>query len=68
MATDHRLAIVWWNDDQKTITLVELTVCFKTSHEAVITRKEDRYHDLITKTLKARYTSTLIPVEVRLAL
>ena len=28
-ATDLRPNIVWWNDDQKTITLVELTVCFE---------------------------------------
>ena len=41
-ATDLRPDIVWWNDDQKTITLVELTVCFETSYEAAITRKKDR--------------------------
>ena len=63
-ATDLRPDIVWWNDDQKTITLVELTVCFETSYEAAMTRKEDRYHDLIAEMLKAEYTSTLITVEV----
>ena len=63
-ATDLRPDIVWWNDDQKTIKLVELTVCFETSYEAGITRKEDRYHDLIAETRKARYTSTLITAEM----
>ena len=63
-ATDLRLDIVWWNDDQKTLTLVELTTCFETSYEAVITRKGDRYHDLTDETRKAGYTSTLITVEV----
>ena len=42
-ATDLRLDIMWWNYDQKTLTLVELTVRFETSYEAAITRKEDRY-------------------------
>ena len=63
-ATDLRLDIVWWNDDQNTLTLVELTVCFETSYEAAITRKEDQYHDPIAETQNARYTSTLITVEV----
>ena len=45
-ATDLRPDIVWWNDDKKTITLVELTVCFETSYEAAVERKQDRYRDL----------------------
>jgi len=44
--------------------MVELTVCFETSYEAAITRKEDRYHDLMAETRKAGYTSTLITVEM----
>jgi len=32
-ATDLRPDIVWWNDDKKIITLVELTVCFVTTYE-----------------------------------
>ena len=63
-ATDLRPDIVWWNDNQKTIILVELTVCFETSYEAAIMRKEDQYHDLIAETRKAGYTSTLITVEM----
>jgi len=63
-ATDLRPEIVWWNDDQKTLTLVELTVCFETSFEVAITRKEDRYLDLIAETRKAEYTSTKITVEM----
>ena len=42
-ATDLRPHIVWWNDDNKTITLVELTACFETTYEAAVERKEDRY-------------------------
>ena len=57
--------IVWWNDHQKTVTLVELTVCFETSYEAASTRKEDWYHDLNDEMWKAGYTSTLITIEVR---
>ena len=63
-ATDLRPDIVWWNDDQKTITMVELMVCFKTSYEAAIMATEDRYHNLIVKMLKTGYTSTLITVEM----
>ena len=55
---------MWWNDDQKTLTLVELMVYFETSYEAASTRKEERYHDLIDETWKAGYTLTLITVEV----
>ena len=62
-ATDLRLDIVWWNDDQKTHTLVEL--CNNLLWNlAVSMTKEDRYHDLIDKTQKAGYTSTLITIEV----
>ena len=61
-ATDLRPDIVWWNDDQKTLTLVELMVYFETFYEAA--SKEERYHDLIDETRKAGYTPTLITVEV----
>ncbi len=43
VATNQRPDIVWWNDEHKTITMLELTVCFETSYEAETTRKEDRY-------------------------
>ena len=55
---------MWWNDEQKTITLVELTVCFETSYEAAITRKKGRYFDLIREAKEAGYASTLITLEM----
>ncbi len=64
VATDQRPDMVWWNDQQKTITLVELTVCFETSYEEAITRKEDRYHDLITEAREAGYRANLITIEM----
>ena len=65
VAIDLRPDIVWWDDDQKTLKLVELTVRYETSYDAAIMRKEDRYHDLIDKTQKAGYMSSLITVKVR---
>ncbi len=63
-ATDLRPDIVWWNDDKKTITLLELTVCFETSYDAASTRKQERYLHLISDAREAGYTSTLITLEM----
>ena len=63
-ATDLRPDNVWWNDDQKTLTLAEVVVCFETFYEAAIMRKENCYHDLIAEMKKAGYTFTLTTVEV----
>ena len=41
-ATDLKPNTVRWNDD-KTISLVELTAHFEISFEAAVERKEDRY-------------------------
>ncbi len=62
-ATDLRPDIVWC-DDKQTITLVELTVCFETSYEAAVERKEDRYRDLTSDAKRAGYSLTLITLEM----
>ncbi len=62
--TDLRPDIVCWNDDKKTITIVELTVCFETSYKAAVTRKEDRYLDLILDAKRAGYSPTQITLEM----
>lgn len=51
-AKDFNLNIVWWNYDQKALTLVEPIVSLETSYEAAIMRKEDWYHDLIAEMRK----------------
>ena len=63
-ATDLRPDVVWWNDSQKTITLVELTVCFETSYEAASTRKVARYLDLTKEAREGGYTPTLVTLEM----
>ena len=53
--------VEWWPEDHHTGWANGLLQNFPWGSDH---KEEDRYHDLITKTLKARYTSTLIPTEV----
>ena len=41
--TDLRPDLVWWNEAHKSITLVELTVCFETNFEEAAQRKTAKY-------------------------
>ena len=45
--TDLRPDIVLWDDSKKSLTLLELTVCFETQFRNAQMRKEERYRDLI---------------------
>ncbi len=63
-ATSQRPHIVWWDDTAKSITLVELTVCFETSYTAASTRKIDRYSDVIGDARRSGYIACLITLEM----
>lgn len=43
--TDLRPDIVLWDDSNKSLTLLELTVCFETSFDDARVRKQDKYRD-----------------------
>ena len=44
--TDLRPDIVWWDEDAKTVTLLELTVPYDTLMEEAVERKTIKYTDL----------------------
>ena len=62
--TDLRPDIVWWNDIQRTIVLVELTIPFDTAMEDASERKEAKYDHLITAATRNGFHATLITVEI----
>ena len=61
--TDLSPDIVWW-DTSRTITLIELTVCFESCFDAATQRKEDRYADLLHALRRAQYKACLVTLEV----
>ena len=62
--TDLRPDIVWWNDVDKTLVLVELTIAFETSFEVASQRKTIKYDDLVIAANKNGFDATLITIEV----
>ena len=63
-ATDLWPDIVWWSDNQKAITMIELTVCFETSYAAALATKEAGHFDLIEEGREVGYPPSLITVEM----
>ena len=62
--TDMRPDIAWWNDEDKQLWLVKLTVSFETSFEGASQRKETKYEDIVAAARESGYKTTLITVEV----
>ena len=62
--TTLRPDMVLWDDGQKQLVIIELTVCFETSFEAAAEKKETKYHDLVTSAERAGYNTTLITLEM----
>ena len=58
--TDLRPDLVWWDDTHKSITLVELTVCFETNFEQAAQRKKAKYLHLVEQANASGYRSELI--------
>ena len=61
--TDLRPDIVCWDEDQKKIVFVELTVCFETNFKAVADRKQEKYLDLAATAESAGYSADIIIIE-----
>ena len=64
MTTELRPDIVWWDDTNKSVCLVELTVCFDTLLHEAADRKENKYLELLSTIKEAGYRATLVTVEV----
>ena len=62
VTTDSRPDIIVW--DQKSITLVELTVPFELCIESAVHRKRHRYSDLLDDCRAKGYSATLLTLEV----
>ena len=62
--TDLRPDIVWWDDQQKSLMLAELTISYVTNFEVAAERKEEKYEELVTVACNAGYETGLITLEV----
>ena len=62
--TDLRPDIVWWDDQQKSLMLAELTISYETNFEVAAERKEEKYEELLTGACNAGYETELITLEV----
>ena len=62
--TDLWPDLVWWDEAHKSITLVELTVCFETNFEEAARRKIAKYHHLVEQAKARGYRSELITLQV----
>ena len=62
--TELRPDIVWWDDDMKSLNLIELTVCYETNFDEAAKRKDERYQDLLNDVSSMGYTTSLITLEM----
>jgi len=64
VSTDLRPDIVWWDDQQKSLMLIELTISYETNFDDAAERKEVKYEELITGARTSGYDAELITLEV----
>ena len=62
--TDLRPDIVWWDDDDKVVTMIEVTVPYDTLMEEAAERKTIKYADLLETLRSKGYKGCLLTVEV----
>ena len=62
--TDLRPDIVWWDDQQKSLMLAELTISYETKFEVAAEKKEEKYEELVTGACNAGYETEPITLEV----
>ena len=60
VSTDLRPDIVWWNTQNRSLSLVELTVCFENNFEDAARRKTAKYTDLVDQACTNGYNATLL--------
>ena len=63
-STDLQPDIVCWDEAQKTVWFIELTICYETIFQAAAERKEEKYLDLATSTRSAGYSTNVITIEI----
>ena len=62
--TDLRPYIVWWNTQNRSLCLVELTVCFESNFEDAARRKTAKYTDPVDQAHANGYNTTLLTLQV----
>ena len=62
--TNLRPDIVWWSDEKRELSLLELTVSYETKVDDARSRKKAKYHDLVVAGRAAGYRVRLITLEV----
>ena len=62
--TDLRPDLVLWNNREKTVCLVELTICYDTRFEEAHTYKANKYADLVEQIAATHFIPDLITLEV----
>ena len=63
-STNLRPDIVLWSPLSRTVILLELTCCAEEGTENAHVRKEARYADLMSEIVEAKWTPTLLTLEV----
>ena len=64
VATDLRPNIVWWNDKEKTLVLVELTIPFDAVMDSASERKQAKYDHLLTTAKRNGFRASLVTLEI----
>ena len=64
VVTDLRPDIVCWDDSEKRMWLIELTIPYETGFQAAADRKLEKYLDLQDSVERAGYKSNIITIEV----
>ena len=60
----ERPDIIWWDETQKLIHIIELTIPFESNTDKAVKRKEGKYLDLLKPASENGYWSTLTTLEV----
>ena len=62
--TDFQPDIIVWDDECKSVTMIELTIPFDTIMQEAADRKKEKYRSLVTSNKKKGYSVTVITIEV----
>ena len=62
--TDLRPDLVLWNNEEKTVCVIELTICYETRFEEAHILKKNKYADLIEAIEATEFIPELITLEV----
>ena len=62
--TNLRPDLVIWSDAQKSLNLIELTICFESGFLNAATRKLNRYAELASAAQAVGYKTSVVPIQI----